>query len=99
MIHGEEDRGLAFSDGKSCGQIAAPHLLDSAGGDGAVMNCGDRAASPALRRQELVFPPQPQHPPFGGSEAGLAQPGQTWPTLPIRGEALQHHTRQTRTGE
>ena len=42
VIHGEEDRGLAFADGKSCGQIAASHLLDSAGGDGAVMNSGAR---------------------------------------------------------
>src|SRR5574341_1362105 len=37
VIHGKEDSRLAFGGGKSRGHISAPHLVDSGGGDSAVM--------------------------------------------------------------
>src|SRR3974377_1661287 len=75
VIHGKEDSRLTFGGGKSRGHIRAPHLVDPGGGDSAVMDSGSRAASPALRRQQLVFPHQPQHPPFGGPDPGIPQSG------------------------
>jgi len=71
VIHREQDRRLAFCGRKSRGHIGAPHVIDPGGGDGAVMGSGPRATAPAVRRQELVFPHQPEPAPFRGPDTGV----------------------------
>jgi hypothetical protein len=75
VIHSKEDGRLTFSRGKSCGHIRAPHVVDPAGDDAAIMDLGSGGASPAVGRQELVFPQQTQDPPFLSPEPGITQPG------------------------
>jgi hypothetical protein len=75
VIHGKKDGRLALLSGKRFSHISVPHLVDPARDDAAVMGSGARRASPAVGRQELVFPHQAQDPPFRGPEPGITQSG------------------------